>query len=90
MDNKQIDAKMILLNFNNSGILEVTINVPFLVTDILFRPPVSDLTANITQAFIVTSTLVNGGCQTMSGYNSITYANNFRYRFAKPTLIRGS
>ena len=90
MDNKQIDAKMILLNFNNSGISEVTINVPFLVTDILFRPPVSALAAQIETAFIVISTLVNGGCQTMSGYNSITYANDFRYRFAKPTAIRGS
>jgi hypothetical protein len=90
MDNKQIDSKLILLNFNNSGISEVTINVPFLVTDILFRPPISDLSANIAQQFVVTSTLVGGGCQTMSGYSSITFANDFRYRFQKPILIRGS
>jgi len=91
MDNKQIDAKMLILNFNNSGISEVTINVPFLVTDILFRPPVSALAApQIETAFLVISTLVNGGCQTMSGYNSITFANDFRYRFQKPTAIRGS
>ena len=41
MDKKQIDAKMLLLNFNASGSAEATINVPFLVTDILFRPPFS-------------------------------------------------
>lgn len=92
MDNKQIDAKMLLLNFNASGTAEATINVPFLVTDILFRPPVSILVpqpaGGIT--YIIVSTLCTGGIQTMSSLNYVTYANDFRHRFANPTAIRGS
>ena len=90
MDNKQIDAKILLLYFNNSGVAEATVNIPFLVTDILFKPPVSVLVQNLTMSFIITSTMVNAACQTMSGYNSITMANDFRHRFQKPESIRGS
>ena len=43
MDNKQIDGKILLLYFNNSNTAEATITIPFLVTDILFRPPSSSL-----------------------------------------------
>ena len=90
MDNKQIDAKLLLLNFNASNTTEATINVPFSVTDILFHPPVSSFTVATTSAYIVTCTIVNGGCQTMSGYNAITYSTDFRHRFAQPTAIRGT
>lgn len=92
MDKKQIDAKMLLLNFNASGTAEATINVPFLVTDILFRPPVSYLWPQPANgvAYIVVSTICSGGIQTMSSLNYVTYANDFRHRFAKPTAIRGS
>ena len=92
MDKKQIDAKMLLLNFNASGSTEATINVPFLVTDILFRPPVSLLVPqpNPVMSYIIVSTICSGGIQTMSSTNSVAFANDFRHRFANPTAIRGS
>ena len=90
MDNKQIDGKIILLFFNNSGSAEASLNVPFLVTDILFRPPSSSLNPAVQTTFIITTTLVNGACQTLSGYNAITHSSDFRHRFQKPESIRGS
>ena len=90
MDNKQIDGKILLLYFNNSNTAEATITIPCLVTDILFRPPSSSLNPAVQTTFIVTSTLVNGGCQTLSGYNAITHSSDFRHRFQKPETIRGT
>ena len=90
MDNKQIDAKILLLYFNNTNTSEASINVPFLVTDILFRPPSSSLNPAIQTTFVITSTLVNGGCQTLSGFNAITHSAEFRHRFQKPESIRGT
>lgn len=90
MDNKQIDAKIILLFFNNSNVSEATINIPFPVSDILFKPPISVLNPPIQTSFIMNTTMVNGACQSFSGYNAITFSSDFRYRFQRPELIRGT